>query len=91
MQIAQLCEQGFQLDSSMARRVGLEATDRLCELAFHSDGTAATGLVPGDGDVHEPLQEVPLVRRRRPPRVLESLVRREVLSGADQLEASLKS
>jgi hypothetical protein len=40
--------------------------------------------------VDEPLEEVPLGRLGGTPDVLEHLVRREVLAGADQLEAALE-
>ena len=39
----------------------------------------------------EPLEEVALVRSRRPPGFLELLVRLEVAPGADQREAVLES
>jgi len=46
-----------------------------------ADAPAAPGLVPGDRDVHEPLEEIALVGPRGAPGRLERLVRREVLAG----------
>ena len=48
--------------------------------------SSAPGLVPRDGDVDEPLEEVALRRLGRPPGVLELLVRLEVAAVPDQLE-----
>ena len=64
----------------MPRRVGREPAGRLFELALAADPVPAAGLVPRDRDVDEPLVEVTLLRRRRPPRQLELLVRREELA-----------
>jgi hypothetical protein len=69
----------------MCGRVRTQTPDRLCQLAFCSDLPAAPGLVPRDGDVDESLEEVTLVLRCGAPRVLELLVRGEVLTGADEL------
>jgi hypothetical protein len=54
----------------------------LLELAFAAGTVVASGLVPGDDDVDETLEEVLLRRVRRAPRVLERLMRLEVLAGA---------
>ena len=54
----------------------------LLELAFEPDSVAAAGLVPGNDDVHEPLEEVLFVRLGRAPGVLERLVSLEVLAAA---------
>ena len=48
-------------------------------------------MEPGDGDVHEPLEEVALGRGRVTPLVLELLVGLEVLARPDQLEPTLES
>jgi hypothetical protein len=74
----------------MPRRVGRQTADRLRQLSLHPDVPAAPRLVPRDGDVDESLQEVAFPGRRRPPGVLELLVRLEVPAGANQLEAALK-
>ena len=74
----------------MRRRVRGEPARGLLELALAADAIAAPGLVPGDGDVDEPLVEVPLLRRRRAPRKLELLVRGKELAAANQLQATLK-
>jgi hypothetical protein len=74
----------------MRGRKRTQATRRLLELALAPDAVPAPGLVPGDGDVHEPLEEILLAGRALPPRVLELLVRGEELAASDQLEAALK-
>ena len=71
----------------MRRGVGSEAADRLGELSLGPDPPSAPGLVPGDGDVDEPLKEVAFVGRRRAPGELELLVRREVLACANELQS----
>lgn len=74
----------------MCGRVGPESPRGLLELALAADRVPAARLVPGDGDVDQPLEEVPFGRLGGTPDVLEHLVRREVLAGADQLEAALE-
>jgi hypothetical protein len=74
----------------MRGRERLEPAHRLCELPLGADLAPAPGLVPRHGDVHETLEEVALFGGRRTPRVLELLVRGEVLAGTDQLNACLK-
>ena len=71
----------------MRRRERLESAQRLCELSLGADLAPAPGLVPRNGDVHETLEEVALLCGRGTPRVLELLVRGEVLAGADQVDA----
>ena len=90
MQRAQLLEQRFELDAAMRRRVRRQAAYGFRELSLHSDRPAASGLVPRDRDVHEPLQEIAFFERSDAPGVLELLVRREVLAPADQLETRFK-
>jgi hypothetical protein len=75
----------------MGRPIRREPADRLRELSLGRDGAAASGLVPRDRHVDEPLQEVAFLRRGGAPFVLELLVRGEVLAGADQLEPAIKS
>ncbi len=74
----------------MGGRIGTEAPSRLLELALAADAVAAAGLVPGDGDVDEPLEEVPLGRIGGSPHVFQHLVRGEVLAAVDQLEPLLE-
>jgi hypothetical protein len=69
------------------RRIRPEAPRRLLELPLAADAVATAGLVPGDGDVDEPLEEVALLVLGGPPGVLELLVGREELAPADQIEA----
>jgi len=71
----------------MRRRERTEAALRLVELALAADAVATAGLVPGDHDVDEALEEVALVGGSRTPRVLERLVRLEVAAGAGELDA----
>jgi hypothetical protein len=59
---------------------------RLLELPAAADEVAAPVLVPGDDDVDEALEEVALLRRRLPPRLLERLVGLEVAPVARELE-----
>ena len=70
----------------MRRRERAETPRRLLELTLAANLVAASGLVPGDDDVDEPLEEVLLGRLGGPPGVLERLVRGEVLAGAGELE-----
>ena len=65
-----------------------EPPRRLLELPLAADPVAAAGLVPGDRDVDEALEEVLLGRLGRAPDVLERLVRLEVLAARDLLETS---
>jgi len=74
----------------MCRRVAREPALRLLELALAADAVAAPRLVPGDGDVDEPLEEVTLRCVRRPPGVLECLVGGEVVPPTDQVEPELE-
>jgi hypothetical protein len=60
---------------------------RLRQLTLATDPIAAAGLVPGDGDVDEPLEEVPLGRLGCSPDVLERLVRLEVFAPLDLRES----
>jgi hypothetical protein len=62
----------------------------LLQLALAAGMVPAAGLVPGDDDVDEPLEEVLLGSVGRPPRVFERLVRREVLTRAGELEAAIE-
>ena len=71
----------------MSRREGPEPALRLLELPLESDPIPAAGLVPGDDDVDEPLEEVLLLGIGRAPRILERLVRGEVLAPPREVEA----
>jgi hypothetical protein len=89
VQVAELGEQRIELDAAMSGRERLEPTQGLRELPLGADLASAPGLVPGNRDVHETLEEVPLFSRGRTPGVLELLVCGEVLARADQLDARL--
>jgi hypothetical protein len=82
-----LHQQGGDVDASMRGAVWRKPAARLLELSFGADPFAAPGLVPGDRDVHEPLEEVPLAGLGGAPRVFQLLVSGEELAGPDQLEA----
>jgi hypothetical protein len=71
----------------MSRREGPEPALRLLELPLEADPIPAAGLVPGDDDVHEPLEEVLLLGLGCAPGVLERLVRSEVLALPREVEA----
>jgi hypothetical protein len=86
----QLGQQPVEVDPSVQRRVGGQASNCLVELSLRRDGSSAACLIPGDGDVDESLVEVPLLGGRSAPDVLEHLVRGEVLAPADQLDACFK-
>ncbi len=70
--------------------VGREASARLLELTFAADSVAAPGLVPGDRDVNEALEEVALGRLGGTPRVFQLLVSGEELAGPNQFQAALE-
>jgi hypothetical protein len=84
--VAHLLEHRCDVDAFVLRRVGSEPPLRLLELPLAPDPVATPRLVPGDGDVDEPLVEVPLRRRRGAPGRLELLVRGEELAAPNQLE-----
>ena len=65
---------------------GAEPARGLLELPFAARLVAAACLVPGDDDVDEPLEEVLLGGVGGAPRVLERLVRGEVLAGTGEVE-----
>ncbi len=70
----------------MGGRERLEPVQCLRELPLGADLASAPGLVPRHRDVHETLEEVALVGGRRAPRVLELLMRGEVLTGPNELD-----
>ena len=84
-------EHDVDVDAAVPWPICAEATFSLLELTLAAWSIAAAGLVPGDGDVDEPLEEVALGRGRRAPFVLELLVSFEVLRGTDELDAPLES
>jgi hypothetical protein len=67
----------------MVRRIRREPAARFLELPGASNVIAAPGLVPGDGDMDEPLQEVALLGRRLAPGRFQLFVRGEELAAAD--------
>ena len=74
----------------MAGRERAEPPGCLLELALAAGAVVAPGLVPGDRDVDETLEEVSFGRVRRAPRILERLVRLEVLARAGEVEAAVE-
>ena len=85
-----LGEQSCDVYLAMLRCVRREPARSLLQLAPCRDRAATSGLVPGDGDVDEPLEEVPLLGQRRAPCCFELLVRFEVASRANLLEPALE-
>ena len=79
------------VDAAVRRRIRAEPPSRLLELALAADAVAPFCLVPGNGDVDEPLEKVPFCRRRGAPFVLELLVGGEVGAGADQPQPLFQS
>ncbi len=59
----------------------------LVKLPLEADTVPPSGLVPGDDDVDEPLEEVLLLGLGRAPGVLERLVGGEVVAFASEVEA----
>jgi len=74
----------------MDRGVRAEPAHRLLELSLISGPISAAGVMPGDGDVDEALEEVPLGCLGCAPEILQHLVGREVLPAVDQLEPALE-
>ena len=79
-------EHGRDVDAAVLRREGLETARRLRELPLAAGSVPPAGVVPGDRDVDEALEEVLLRRLGRPPGLLELLVRLEVLAAPNQIE-----
>jgi hypothetical protein len=73
----------------MHRREGLEPPHRLRELSLRPDLAAASGLIPGNRDVHQTLEEVALLGGSGAPGILELLVRGEVLARTNQFHPRL--
>ena len=87
----ELDEQRRDFDAAVLWCVRPESAHRLLELAPAADLLAAPGLVPRHCHVHQPLQEVALGGLGGPPRVLELLVRGEVLALPDRIDTALES
>ena len=77
-----LRENGRDVDAAVRRRVRGQPTGAPSPAASAAVLLAATRLVPGDGDMDEPLAEVALACLGRPPGGLELLVCLEVLTPA---------
>ena len=86
----ELHQESGDVDAPMRRGVGREPAARLLELTFAADSLTAPGLVPGDGDVDETLEEVTLGRLGGAPRVFQLLVGGKELAGPNQLQAALE-
>jgi hypothetical protein len=84
-----LAHERRDIHPAMLRLEWPQPPDGLRQLALAAGLVAAARLIPGDDDVHEPLEEVLLGRLGGPPRVLERFVRREVLAGAGEIQAAL--
>ncbi len=70
----------------MQRGERRQPASRLRKLPLAPGPVASAGVVPGNRDVDEALEEVLLGGVGRPPRLLELLVRLEVLAAPDQIE-----
>ena len=75
----------------MLRRIRAESARCLLELTLAPRAVRALRVEPGDGDVHEALEEVALLGGGETPLVLELLVGVEVPALADQLKPSAKT
>ena len=82
-----LREQRRDVDSPVTRGEGREPPRSFLELPAAARLVPAAVLVPGDDDVHEPLEEVALFGRSGAPGVFERLVRLEVPPRAGEREA----
>lgn len=81
-----LAEEHGDVHSAVLRRERPEPPGGLLQLPLEAGAIPAPGLIPRDDDVHEPLEEILLGRVGRAPRVLERLVRGEVLALAREGE-----
>jgi len=86
-----LLEQRGDVHTAVRRRVRAQAAGRLLELPSCTRRVAASGVMPGDGDVDQALQEVALGVRGRSPFGLERLVGRVVGARSDQVESVLEA
>ena len=86
-----LPENELDVDAAVPRRIRRQPSFGLLELPLAAVAVAALRMEPGDGDVHQSLQEVPLGVRGRAPLVLELLVSLEVCTVADQLQSFLQA
>jgi hypothetical protein len=85
-----LREDDRNIEAAVGGSVGPEPPRRLLQLPRRGHGTTAPGLVPGDGDMDEALEEIPLLGGRRAPCVLELLVRLEVPLRPNCLDSTLE-
>ena len=78
----------MDVDATVRGGVRRESPRGLLQLPLAARALAAARLVPGDGHVNEPLEEVTLLGGRGAPCKLELLVSGEELSVPDQIEAA---
>jgi hypothetical protein len=90
LRLLDLAQDRRDIDRAVRGCEGAEAARGLLELALEAGSVPAAGLVPGDDDVDEPLEEVLLRGLGRAPGVLERLVRGEVLARPGEVEAALE-
>jgi hypothetical protein len=81
-----LLEERSDVDALVPGRERTEPPRCLLELALTPRPIAAPGLVPGDDDVDQSLEEVLLGGVGGPPSVLERLVGLEVLAPPSEFE-----
>ena len=69
----------------------VQPADGFLQLALAAGPVVSRRVMPGDGDVYESLEEVPLGSGCVAPFVLELLVSFEILARPDQLEPAFET
>src|SRR5437867_8924164 len=82
-------DQGLDVDAVRGGAVVLERDQRLREEVGGAARGAAPGAhVEGGGELHEALEEAPLLGRRRPPGLLPHLLRAQVAATVEEAHAA---
>jgi hypothetical protein len=84
-------EHDRDVDPTVVRPIRVEPALGFLELAIAAGSVSPACLIPRDRHVDQALEEVAFGRGRVTPFILELLVRLEVRSGANQLDAPLES